>query len=150
MPEIINLARATNNGMPEYTVSVLQDLLNERGYPLKGTKVAVLGVAYKRNTDDPRESPFYEVRRILQAKGAELKVYDSWFKPENTVSSLSQALNGAKAILIVTEHTDMIQNLKSADLRVTGIEVIVDGRNCLDDSTVSKWGVLYRGVGRRT
>ncbi len=150
MPEIINLARATNNGMPEYTVSVLQDLLNERGYPLKGTGVAILGVAYKRNTDDPRESPFYEVRRILQTKGAELKVYDSWFKPENTVSSLSEALTGTKAILIVTEHTGMIESLKSTDLALTEFEVIVDGRNCLDDKSVSEWDVLYRGVGRRT
>ena len=47
MPEMIQLARMTNNGMPEYTVSILQDLLNERGYPIKGTRIAVLGVAYE-------------------------------------------------------------------------------------------------------
>ena len=42
MPGMIQLARMTNNGMPEYTVSILQDLLNERGYPVKGTLIAAL------------------------------------------------------------------------------------------------------------
>jgi UDP-N-acetyl-D-glucosamine dehydrogenase len=66
MPKMIQLARMTNNGMLEYTVSILQDLLNEKGYPIKGTKVAVLGVAYKLNVDDPRESPLYKLCDILQ------------------------------------------------------------------------------------
>ncbi len=149
MPEIINLARATNNGMPEYTVSVLQDLLNERGYPLKGTKVAVLGVAYKRDVDDPRESPFYEIKNILLKKDAMLKVYDNLYTSENTVDSLDEALNSAKAILIVTEHSDTINTLKSMDLTGSDLEVVVDGRNCLEEETVNQWGVLYRGIGRR-
>jgi len=149
MPEIINLARSTNNGMPGYTVSVLQDLLNERGYPLKGTKIAVLGVSYKRDVDDPRESPFYEIKNILLKKGATLHVYDNWYTLENTVDSLSDAMNGAKAVLIVTEHTDSINTLKSMNLSATEIEVVVDGRNCLEAETVNRWDVLYRGIGRR-
>jgi len=150
MPEIIQLSRMTNNGMPEYTVSVLQNLLNERAYPLKGTKIAVLGVAYKRNVDDPRESPFYEVRELLLKKGAELNIYDSWVPHENTVDSLEQALSEAKGILIVTEHSDVIEQLKSMDLNSLPLEVIVDGRNCLDAEAVVEQGVLYRGIGRRS
>jgi len=148
MPEIINLARATNNGMPEYTVSVLQDLLNERGYPLKGTKIAVLGVSYKRDVDDPRESPFYEIKNILLKKGAALNVYDNWYASENTVDSLTEALSDAKAILIVTEHTDTINTLKSMDLSTTDVEVVVDGRNCLEADWIMSMGVLYSGIGR--
>jgi UDP-N-acetyl-D-glucosamine dehydrogenase len=79
MPEMINLSREINNGMPEYTVSILQNLLNDCGYPLKGTEVAVLGVAYKRNVDDPRESPFYPIQEILLSKGAKLNIFDSWY-----------------------------------------------------------------------
>jgi UDP-N-acetyl-D-glucosamine dehydrogenase len=149
MPEMINLARATNNGMPGYTISVLQDLLNECGYPLQGTKVAVLGVSYKRDVDDPRESPFYEIRSLLLKKGTSLNVFDNWYTTENTVNTLSEALDGAKAILIVTEHTETIKALKSMDLSTTDIEVIVDGRNCLEAEAVNGWGVLYRGIGRR-
>ncbi len=149
MPEIIQLARMTNNGMPEYTVSMLQDLLNEKGYPVKGTKIAVLGVAYKRNVDDPRESPFYEVRELLQKKGADLNIFDSWVTHENTVESLGDALETAKAVLIITEHSDMIQELNESNLAGLGIEVIVDGRNCLDSRKIAEQGILYRGIGRR-
>ena len=60
-------------------MSILQDLLNERGYPLKGTTIAVLGVAYKRNVDDPRESPFFNLRDLLLKKDVDLKIFDSWY-----------------------------------------------------------------------
>ena len=148
MPEMIQLARMTNNGMPEYTVSILQDLLNERGYPLKGTKIAVLGVAYKRNVDDPRESPFYKLREILQRKGAILSVFDSWVTAENTEQSIDASIEGAKAIVIVTEHSDVIEKLIDIDLHDSGIEVIVDGRNCLNGDEIKRQNVLYRVIGR--
>jgi UDP-N-acetyl-D-glucosamine dehydrogenase len=149
MPEMIQLARSTNNGMPEYTVNLLQDLLNERGYPVKGTTVAVLGVAYKRNVDDPRESPFYEIRELLLKKGAKLNVFDSWISYDNTVNSLKEAIDGAKAILIVTEHSDMIAELNAINLNETSFEVIVDGRNCLDCKAIIECGILYHGIGRK-
>jgi len=148
MPEMIQLARMTNNGMPEYTVSILQDLLNERGYPLKGTRIAVLGVAYKRNVDDARESPFFKLREILEKKGASLSVFDSWVTSENTVNSIDECLDRAKAVVIVTEHNDVIDRLSQLDFPGSGIEVIVDGRNCLDSDAIKRQKVLYRGVGR--
>ena len=148
MPEMIQLARMTNNGMPEYTVSILQDLLNERGYPIKGTRIAVLGVAYKRNVDDPRESPFYKLRDILQKKGAVLNVFDSWVTSENTVESLDDCIDGAKAIVIVTEHSDVIEKLSNLEPGDFEIEVVVDGRNCLDADKIRNQNVLYRGIGR--
>jgi UDP-N-acetyl-D-glucosamine dehydrogenase len=149
MPEMIQLARMTNNSMPEYTTSILQDLLNERGYPLKGTKIAVLGVAYKRDVDDPRESPFYKIREILQNKGAVVSVYDSWVTSENTAQSLQSSVAGAKAIVIVTEHSDLIDELSKIQFSRSGIEVIVDGRNCLDGKSIEGQGILYSGIGRR-
>jgi UDP-N-acetyl-D-glucosamine dehydrogenase len=150
MPEMIQLSRMTNNSMPEYTVSILQDLLNEKGYPIKGTKVAVLGVAYKRNVDDPRESPFYKLREILQKKGAVLSVFDSWVTDENTVQSLDECIDGAKAIVIVTEHSDVIEYLSKIGLSDSGVEIIVDGRNCLDGESIMDQGILYSGIGRRS
>jgi len=139
----------TNNGMPEYTVSILQDLLNERGYPIKDTRIAVLGVAYKRNVDDPRESPFYRLRDILKKKGAELNIFDSWVTNENTAATLDECIDQAKAVVIVTEHSDVIDKLSNIDLSDSSIEVIVDGRNCLDGAAISDQGVLYSGIGRR-
>lgn len=149
MPEMIQLARSTNNSMPEYTVSLLQDLLNDRGLPLKETQVLVLGVAYKKHVDDARESPFYEVRELLEKKGANVDVYDSWIGFENTVESLGEGLKKAKAVLVVTEHGDLIDELKSKDLRNFPLEVLVDGRNCLKGEDVRSQGVLYSGIGRK-
>jgi len=149
MPEMIQLARSTNNGMPEYTVSLMQNMLNDRGYPLKGTQVLVLGVAYKKNVDDPRESPFYEVKELLEKKGANVDVFDSWIGFENTVQSLDEGLKKAIAALIVTEHSDLITELKSKDLENLPLKVIVDGRNCLKSEDVCSQGVLYSGIGRK-
>ena len=149
MPEIIQLARNTNNGMPNYAISLLQDALNEKSLPIKGTRITVLGVAYKKNVDDARESPFFEIRDILNRKGAELSIYDSWISKENTSDSLELALKDSKAIFIVTDHDNYIDELKSLSLAKLGIEVVIDGRNCLDSKLLSAQGVLYRGIGRR-
>ena len=148
MPEIIQLARNTNNGMPEYAVSLLQDSLNEKALPIKGTRISVLGVAYKKNVDDARESPFFEIRDILNKKGAELSIYDSWISRENTSNTLEEALKGSKAIFIITDHDDYIAQLKNMELAKSGIEVVVDGRNCLDRESLIAQGILYRGIGR--
>jgi UDP-N-acetyl-D-glucosamine dehydrogenase len=148
MPEMIQLARMTNNGMPEYTVSILQDLLNEKGYPIKGTQIAVLGVAYKKNVDDPRESPFYKLKEILDKKGARLSIFDSWVTGENNVRSIDECIAQAKAIVIVTEHSDVIDKLSNTDLLKLSVEVVVDGRNCLNGDVIRDQNVLYRGIGR--
>jgi len=149
MPEIIQLARMTNNGMPTYTASLLQDLLNERGYPLMNTRIAVFGVAYKKDVDDPRESPFYDLRDLLLKKGARLNVFDSWVTKENTVGTIDECLEGAKAVVIVTEHSDVIAKLNQLDFSENGIEVVIDGRNALNADRMREQGVLYRGIGRR-
>jgi len=148
MPEIIQMARVTNNSMPQYAISLLQDALNESGLPLKGTKIAILGVSYKKNVDDPRESPFFAVYNTLSKKGAILRVYDSWVNEQNNVSSLQEAVKDADAILIVTDHDDMVEQLKQIDFENTSIKVIVDGRNCLSADEFNKAGIIYRGIGR--
>jgi UDP-N-acetyl-D-glucosamine dehydrogenase len=149
MPEIIQLARMTNNSMPAYTVSVLQDALNERGYPLKDTRIAVFGVAYKKDVDDPRESPFFSLRNQLLKKGAHLNVFDSWVTSENTVDSIDECISDVKAIVIVTEHSDVVEKLNATNLSKLDIEVVIDGRNALDGDRIQDQNVIYRGIGRR-
>lgn len=149
MPEIIQLSRETNNYMPSYAVSLLQDSLNEIGKPVKNTQIAILGVSYKRNVDDPRESPFYDVKKLLDNKGADLKVYDSWVCSENNVEDLKSALLGSTAVIIVTEHTDLIEEFNTLDLDAMGIKVIIDGRNCLDERLFKSSNIIYHGIGRR-
>ena len=148
VPQLIQMSRDTNNHMPEYAVQVLQDLLNELSLPLRGAKVAVLGVSYKANVDDPRESPFYAVRESLIKKGAIINVFDTWVSQENTHQSLSLALEDCVAVIIVTDHADMMEDLAKYDFEHGCIKVVVDGRNALDAEMLPK-SLLYRGIGRR-
>ncbi len=149
MPELIQLSRSTNNGMPAYTINLLQDALNDCGYPIKGTTIAILGVAYKKNVDDGRESPYFAVHKLLQNKGAKIRVYDSWIQSKSTVASLEQALNGVQAVVIVTDHEDYISQMKEMNLAQYDIKVIIDGRNCLESQDIASHGIIYRGIGRR-
>ena len=66
----IELAGEINAGMPEYVVGRLSEALNQAGKPIKGSKIAVLGVAYKKDIDDPRESPSFRLMELLLAGGA--------------------------------------------------------------------------------
>ena len=66
----IELSGEVNRGMPEYVISKLMDGLNDAGKALKNSRVLVLGIAYKKNVDDMRESPAAEILKLIQAKGA--------------------------------------------------------------------------------
>ncbi len=65
----IELSGEVNKAMPEYVVGKLMDGLNDRGCALKGSRVLVLGIAYKKNVDDMRESPSVEIMELIEAKG---------------------------------------------------------------------------------
>ena len=66
----IELAGEINTAMPAYVVGKVADALNERGKPVKGSKILLLGMAYKKDVDDPRESPGFELMELLLKKGA--------------------------------------------------------------------------------
>ncbi len=72
----IELAGEVNSRMPEYVISQLMEFLNEEGKALRGSKVALLGVAYKKDVDDPRESPSFVLMEQLLARGVELTYND--------------------------------------------------------------------------
>jgi len=72
----IELAGEINRSMPEYVVTKLAEALNEHGKPLKGSRVLVLGIAYKKNVDDMRESPAVEIMELLRARGATIAYTD--------------------------------------------------------------------------
>ncbi len=74
----------------------------------------------------------------------------SWYATENTVQTIEEALEGAKAILIVTEHDDVVEKLMSINFSELGIEVVIDGRNCLDADSIANQGIIYRGIGRKS
>lgn len=129
----IELASEINTGMPRFVIGKIQDALNEHGKPLKGSKVLVLGVAYKADIDDLRESPALDVIRLLESKGAHVIYHDPYIPHLNhegiqldSELDLIKAVREADCVAIITNHKmfDYPAILSEAKL-------IVDTRNAL-------------------
>ncbi len=110
----IELAGEINRAMPEWVVSKVVEALNSRGRALKGSRVLVLGIAYKRNVDDMRESPSVEIMELLRAKGAEIAYSDPHIPvfPKmrehsfdlKSVPLTAASIAGYDCVLIATDH----------------------------------------------
>src|SRR5512133_2569465 len=118
-PELATLiyqARQVNDGQPHFVVAKLKQALGS----LKGKKIAALGLAYKPDVDDLRESPATEVVHLLQEDGAQVKVWEP-FKPNAQIKgvdlamSLEAALKDADAMLLLVRHTEFV-NFKPEEL----------------------------------
>jgi len=115
-PKFIELAGDVNVQMPEYVVGRLQLALNEKGKSVRGSRILILGIAYKRDIDDPRESPAFEIIHRLRLLGAEVSYHDphipvaphmrTWPDlPAMRSCDLSVGLlAGLDAAVIVTDH----------------------------------------------
>lgn len=145
--KFLKLAREINNSMPNYTVEHLIDALNQINLPVNGTRIALLGLSYKPNVGDLRESPALKIKSILEQKKADLVVFDPYVPQLSNVGSIEEALFGTIAILLATAHKDFL--VLTADfLRKFGIRVVVDGRNFLDKEEIISRGIFYKGIGR--
>lgn len=132
----IELASEINTNMPRYTVGLVQDALNTVRKSLNGAKILAMGVAYKADVDDMRESPALDVIHLLAAKGAEVDYHDPYvpaFDLDNrTYRSLADptaAIRAADCVVILTNHRvfDREALLRDAAL-------IVDTRNLLGEA----------------
>jgi UDP-N-acetyl-D-glucosamine dehydrogenase len=132
----IELAGEVNTAMPEWVIQKLSDALNERKRSLHGSRILILGIAYKKNVDDVRESPALEIIERLLARGAEVSYHDPHVprippmrKHRIELSSVAltdQALAQCDAVLIVTDH-DAVDYERIGRLA----PLIVDTRNAL-------------------
>jgi len=145
--KFLSLAREINNSMPEYTVELLQDALNEIEIPLKGAKVTVLGISYKANVDDVRESPAIKIIDLLEEAGADLKIFDPHILSRSTVKNLDEALKDSQAVVLVTDHREF-KEIDPEVFQKAKIKVIVDGKNCLDRDKIKELRMIYKGIGR--
>ncbi len=111
----IELAGEVNTGMPHYVVQRTMEALSDRGVAMRRARILVLGIAYKKDVDDMRESPAVRIIELLQARGAEV-VYHDAFVPRVpkmrqhhldmvSVPLTDEALEGADAVLVATDHS---------------------------------------------
>jgi UDP-N-acetyl-D-glucosamine dehydrogenase len=145
--EFLLLARKINNSMPEYTVELLLDELNKLGKSAKGAKIAVLGLSYKGNVDDTRESPAFEIIEILKKKQAQVTIYDPYIPDKSDVNTLDEAIKRSEYIVVVTDH-DEFKAMDLDLLKKNNIRLVIDGRNCLDKDKIMGLGINYKGIGR--
>lgn len=147
--KIIELARNTNDGMPGYTAKKTKQILQEVANKTTG-KVAVLGLAFKGNVDDMRESPSTDVIQELQELGLEVVSYDPHIKtnthPTQT-QSLDEATAGADVVLVLTDHNEF-KALQPASIR-ENVEtaVVLDTKNCLLRQTWEQEGFAFYTLG---
>ena len=141
---LIELAGEINNSMPEFVVTKAMEILNEYGKSLKGAKVAALGIAYKKDIDDVRESPSLDIVSMLNARGAEVYPVDSnvkTFKLDGgiveTVELTEKLLQEVDMVLILTDHSDFDYSLISESSKV-----IFDTRNAMKN--VSRGSNYYK------
>jgi len=130
---LVELASEINAEMPRYMAEKAAALLNEQGRPVKGSRIVVIGVAYKSDTDDTRESPAIDIIQLLAEKGADV-VYHDPLVPSlshegqalESVALTAELLANADAVVIVTDHSSIDYDL----IRESGRPVL-DTRNVL-------------------
>ncbi|HKI69356.1 MAG TPA: UDP binding domain-containing protein, partial [Verrucomicrobiae bacterium] len=134
----IELAGEINTAMPEYVVHQVADALNEQQKAVKGSSVLILGLAYKPNVDDERESPSYVLMDLLQRRGASVAYYDphvpvirptrehAHWAGTKSVAWNRQTIGGFDAVLIATNHA----SIKYEEL-ASWAKCIIDTRNAM-------------------
>jgi len=152
--ELLRAVINVNNRQRLLPIQALQETFES----LKEVKVALLGLAFKPNTDDVREAPALDIARLLVELGAKVQAYDPKametarpLLPKEVVlcTSALEALKGVQAVILVTEWQEFIDLPWEEVAKVmTEPRFVFDGRNALDGHALMKLGFKYRGVGR--
>jgi UDP-N-acetyl-D-glucosamine dehydrogenase len=141
----IELAGEVNTSMPGFVVSKVADALNDRGKAVKGSRVLILGMAYKKDVDDPRESPSFELLDLLLKKGARVAYNDPhvpmlprmrhWphLPPMESVKLTPEALAAQDCVLISTDHSAY-----DYDFIVKHAGLVIDTRNATKKVTANR------------
>ena len=135
--KFIELAGEINTQMPYYVVNKTIDALNAQGKSIKGAKILILGIAYKKDVDDQRESPALKIIQILQRKGAEVSYHDPYVPhsfghrdyPDLDLWSVEltpELLKAMDAVIITTDHS-----IYDFEWIVSHSQLVVDTRNAV-------------------
>ena len=131
---LIELSGEINDGMPEYVVERLMDMLNDEGKALRNSIVLILGVAYKEEIDDLRESPALKVWDVLEKKGAAISYHDPYCPTvkrgdgvRHSVVLTPELLQGCDAVVITTAHKKTVDY----NMVVENASLVFDTKNVI-------------------
>ena len=135
----IQLAAETNDHMPYYTLSRIGEILNDHGLPLKGSKLLVLGVTFKADVNDTRNSPALKVLELLAENGAEVSYSDRYApkisvkgKEMNSLDLDPKVIQGFDASVIMVNHSG-----SNVDELISHSKLVIDGQNATKGKTSS-------------
>ena len=154
IPYLIRLAREINDRMPDHVVELTLEALNEVAKTIRGSRIAVLGIAYKPGVKDVQLTPANQIIRRLLELGATVEVYDPMFAGEDVMGlhvhkTADDAVRGADCLIIGTAHEEFkALNLSALSRLANSKAAIVDGRNVVDPGEAKAAGFAFRGVGR--
>ena len=143
----IELAGEINTNMPYYVVQKIGEALNERGKSIKDSKILILGLAYKKDVDDPRESPSFRLIELLEEKGAEVDYNDPYIPitpkmrkhkvTKQSVPLTKENLSRYDCVVIATDHSAY-----DARFIVENSNIVVDTRNLTGKSGMKNTKVV--------
>ena len=147
----MKIARQVNDSMPNYMVQILESELKKTNKKINLSKIAILGLCYKKNIPDIRLSPALEIISILKEKKADVVVCDPVFdniKSPVELVSLNDVFKETDAILLVTDH-DVFSSINFSNIKKQiRTPLIIDGRNFFSRTQLEKLGFTYRAIGK--
>jgi len=152
IPRFIETAGEINDYMPIHVVNILEKGLKKLGKSLRGSKIAILGLAYKKNISDTRESPSAKIIEEIIARGAKVRVNDPYAKiiktrvGEFNSEDIEEIINWADGIVIATDHQEYMVEIPNALNKISKSVVIVDSKNILSFQDIPN-GVTYLKLG---
>jgi len=146
---LLSLSRQINDGMAEYTVSLVEKGLKEAGVDIVDSNVLVLGVAYRGDVEETRCSPAIPIINILKRKGAKVFAYDPLLgdKVEDFGADFRspEEVSDIDAIIIASDFKEF-RTIDWGNLKLRH-KVLVDGRQVVDQKEIRKTGFIYYGIG---
>lgn len=143
---LIKLARETNDNMPAYVLGLLKKNLGK----LRGKKITILGITYKPNIDDLRESPILELVELLEEiRDIKISLYDPYVEQyKYLVKDLDEAIKDTDMIILGVNHKEFEDLGFKEIFKMVNTPNILDTRNCLDEDLLIKLGFHYFLLGK--
>ena len=149
--ELMKMARQVNDSMPRFMIELLERELGKHDKKLEDSKIAILGLCYKKNVPDTRLSPSIEIINLLKNRNVDYKICDPILedvKSNYSLTSLSDIFRDIDAVLLVTEH-DVFKKIDFSIIKnKMSTPVVIDGRNFFSEEQLVSLGFSYAAIGK--
>ncbi len=151
-PKVVVDSREINSQMPLHVIDLLEQALKERGKSLRGSKIAVLGIAFLENSDDTRNTPSAILYHELEKRGAKPVLHDPYVREFDLpyTTDFEQATADADAVILSTKHKQYLATNLIELASKMRTPILIDGRNAFSQETAQNAGFTYKGVGKGT